>query len=54
MSGAGASHIAFLAALEQAGDLAKPVCAFRMGRCGDDFVQRRWFPNRSSSGMAIS
>lgn len=42
MSGAGASHIAFLAALEQAGDLAKPVCAFRMGRCGDDFVQRRW------------
>lgn len=42
MSGAGAAHLAFLAALEQAGDLAKPVCAFRMGRRGDDFVQRRW------------
>lgn len=42
MSGAGAAHIAFLAALEQAGDLARPVCAFRMGRCGDEFVQRRW------------
>lgn len=42
MPGAGAAHLAFLAALEQAGDLAKPVCAFRMGRCGEDFVQRRW------------
>ncbi len=42
MSSVGAAHIAFLAALEQAGDLTKPVCAFRMGRCGDDFVERRW------------
>ncbi len=42
MLSAGAAHLAFLAVLEQAGDLAKPVCAFRMGRCGDDFVQRRW------------
>jgi hypothetical protein len=42
MSNAGAAHIAFLAALDQAGDLAKPVCAYRMGRCGDDFVERRW------------
>lgn len=42
MSSVGATHIAFLAALEQAGDLTKPVCAFRMGRCGDEFVQRRW------------
>ena len=42
MSSTGAAHLAFLAILEQAGDLAKPVCAFRMGRCADDFVQRRW------------
>ena len=42
MSSTGAAHLAFLAVLEQAGDLAKPVCAFRMGRCADDFVQRRW------------
>lgn len=42
MPGAGAAHLAFLAALEQAGDLTKPVCAFRMGRCAGDFVQRRW------------
>lgn len=42
MSSTGAAHLAFLATLEQAGDLAKPVCAFRMGRCADDFVQRRW------------
>lgn len=42
MSGTGTAHIAFLAALEQAGDLAKPVCAFRMGRCGEDFVQCNW------------
>lgn len=42
MSGAGAAHLAFLAALEQAGDLTKSVCAFRMVRCADDFVQRRW------------
>ena len=42
MSSTGAAYLAFLAALEQASDLTKPVCAFRMGRCGDDFVQRRW------------
>jgi hypothetical protein len=42
MSSTGAAHLAFLAILEQAGDLAKPVCAFRMGRCADDFVERRW------------
>lgn len=42
MSSTGASHLAFLAVLEQAGDLTRPVCALRMGRCGDDFVQRRW------------
>lgn len=42
MLSTGATHLAFLAVLEQAGDLAKPVCAFRMGRCVDDFVQRRW------------
>ena len=42
MLSTGAAHLAFLAILEQAGDLAKPVCAFRMGRCADDFVQRRW------------
>lgn len=42
MSSTGASHLAFLAVLEQAGDLAKPVCAFGMGRCADVFVQRRW------------
>jgi len=42
MSSTAAAHLAFLAVLEQAGDLAKPVCAFRMGRCADDFVQRRW------------
>lgn len=42
MSRTGAAYIAFLAALEQAGDLAKPVCAFRMGRCTVEFVQRRW------------
>ena len=42
MSSTGAAHLAFLAVLEQAGDLTRPVCAFRMGRCGDDFVQRRW------------
>lgn len=42
MSGAGAAHIAFIAALDQTSDLTKPVCAFRMGRCGDGFVQRRW------------
>jgi hypothetical protein len=42
MSSTGAAYLAFLAALEQAGDLTKPVCAFRMGRCAGDFVQRRW------------
>lgn len=42
MSSTGASHLAFLAVLEQAGDLAKPVCVFGMGRCADVFVQRRW------------
>ena len=42
MSSTGAAHLAFLAILEQAGDLAKPVCAFRMGRCADDFVRRSW------------
>lgn len=38
----GFAHVAFLGALEQAGDLTKSVCAFGMGRCGYDFVQRRW------------
>lgn len=42
MSSTGAAYLAFLAALEQASDLTKPVCAFRMGRCAGDFVQRRW------------
>ena len=42
MSSTGAAYLAFLAALEQASDLTKPVCAFRMGRCADDFVERRW------------
>lgn len=42
MSCTGSAHTTFLTALEQAGDLTKPVCAFRTGRCGDDFVQRRW------------
>lgn len=42
MFNAGSAHIAFLAALDQADDLAKPVCASRMGRRGDDFVKRRW------------
>ncbi len=42
MSCTGFAHIAFLAALEQADDLTKPVCAFRLGKRGDDFVQRRW------------
>lgn len=42
MSSTGAAYLAFLAALEQASDLTKPVCAFRMGRCAHDFVQRRW------------
>ena len=42
MSSTGAAYLAFLAALEQAGDLTKSVCAFRMGRRADDFVQRRW------------
>lgn len=42
MSCTGSAHIAFLTALEQAGDLMKSVCAFQMGKRGDDFVQRRW------------
>jgi hypothetical protein len=42
MSCTGSAHTTFLTALEQAGDLTKPICAFRTGRCGDDFVQRRW------------
>ncbi|MCX8013445.1 MAG: hypothetical protein N3A02_04035 [Rectinema sp.] len=42
MSSTGAAHLAFLAVLEQAGDLTKSVCAVRMGRRADDFVQRCW------------
>jgi len=42
MSGTGPAHLAFLTALEQARDLTKPVCAFRLGKGGDEFVHRRW------------
>jgi hypothetical protein len=42
MSCTGFAHIAFLAALEQADDLTQAICAFRLGKRGDDFVQRRW------------